>query len=91
MKIASVSPLSDYKLHIKFEDGVSGDIELKSFIEVGIFSVLRDPDLFDKVYTTGYSVAWSDELEIDALAIYVELSKKSPEDIFTTDLNYATN
>ena len=91
MKITSVTPLFGYKLNITFDDGVSGDIELKSFIEVGIFSVLQAPDLFNKVYTTGYSVAWSDELEIDALAIYAEILKRSPEEIFTTDFNNATN
>ena len=91
MKITSVTPLSGYKLNIKFEDAVSGEIDLKSFIETGIFSVLQAPDLFNKVYTTGYSVAWSDELEIDALTIYAEILKRSPEEIFTTNFNYAAN
>jgi hypothetical protein len=86
-----VNPLPGYKLNVRFDDGVSGDIELKSFIANGIFKVLQAPDLFDKVYTTGYSVAWSDELEIDALTIYAELLKKSPQEIFTTDFNYAAN
>jgi|GEM_PF-1465292 len=79
MKIISLSPLPDYKLDIKFEDGVSGEIELRGFIEKGIFSVLKNEDSFNRVYSNGYSVAWSDELEIDALVVYAKLLNKWPD------------
>lgn len=91
MKVIGVSPLPDYKLQVTFDDGVSGIVDLKDFIKNGIFSVLQNEDSFNKVHATGYSVAWSDELEIDALVIYAELLNKKPEDIFSTNLNYATN
>jgi hypothetical protein len=39
----------------------------------------------------GYSIAWSDELEIDAIAIYAEILDKKAQDILAANLNYATN
>jgi hypothetical protein len=36
--------------------------------------VLKDKKQFAKVYTNGYSVAWSNELEIDATTIYLEIT-----------------
>ncbi|HEY5325862.1 MAG TPA: DUF2442 domain-containing protein [Mucilaginibacter sp.] len=91
MKVINVNPLNDYKLQVSFDDDVSGIIDLKNFIANGIFSVLQNEDSFNKVYTTGYSVAWSDELEIDSLAIYAEILGKDPEDILAENLKYATN
>ncbi|HEX3384995.1 MAG TPA: DUF2442 domain-containing protein [Mucilaginibacter sp.] len=57
MKITNVSPLPRYKLNITFDDGVSGVIDLKEFVANGIFSELKDENLFKKVYTNSYSIA----------------------------------
>ena len=91
MKAISVSTIPEYKLQVTFDDGVSGIIDLKSFIEKGIFSVLKNEQLFNKAYATGYSIAWNEELEIDAIAVYAEIVNKKPEDILSASLSYATN
>ena len=78
MKVINVNAIPEYKLQVTFDDGVSGIIDLKDFIGKGVFSDLKNPELFNKVYTTGYSIAWSEELEIDAIAVYLEiLNRKS--------------
>ena len=52
-----------------FEDAVNGEIDLNELVGKGIFAELKDENLFSKVYSPGYSIAWTEELEIDALAI----------------------
>lgn len=91
MKITDIAVVPEYKLKVSFDDGVSGVIDLKDFTENGIFSVLKDKQLFNKVYSVGYAVAWSDELEIDAVTIYAEIINKDPKDILSTEMNYALN
>lgn len=91
MKVLDVTYLKDYSIHVLFEDGVNGDVCLNDLVELGIFKVLKDHSLFAKVYSTGYSIAWSDELEIDSISIYAELSGKDPAGIFPSTPNYATN
>ncbi|WP_183576694.1 DUF2442 domain-containing protein [Mucilaginibacter sp. X5P1] len=91
MKAINITVLPEYTLRVTFDDGISGTIDLKQFIENGIFSVLKDQHLFNKVYTTGYSIAWDEDLEIDALTIYAEITNKKPEDILSDNLNYASN
>ena len=91
MKVKNVIALTEYKLQVTFDDGVSGTVDLGDFIQRGIFSSLKEERLFSKVYTNGYSIAWSDELEIDALTIYAEFLDKSPNEILNTNMNYATN
>ena len=73
MKIQEVKYISDYTISIKFVDGVNGTIQLNDLVQKGIFKVLQDKSEFAKVYTNGYSIAWSNELEIDATTIYAEL------------------
>jgi hypothetical protein len=91
MKVKNVAALDGYKLQVTFDDGVSGIIDLAKFIQTGIFSSLKDEKLFTKVYTNGYSIAWSNELEIDALTVYAEILNKNPEEVLNVNINYATN
>jgi len=81
---------NNYDIHVLFEDGVAGTIHLNDLVENGIFRPLKDIPQFEKVYTTGYSIAWSDHLEIDAATIYAELSGKAPGEVFSSHF-YATN
>jgi len=91
MKVLSVKPISGYQLNVVFDDGISGMIDLTEYIGNGIFAPLKDKQTFNKVYTNGYSIAWSDELEIDALAVYAEISGKKPEDILSHKFSHAAN
>ncbi|MEJ7692027.1 DUF2442 domain-containing protein [Daejeonella sp.] len=90
MKVIKVKSLRGYRIDVSFEDGVNGIIDLTELVKKGIFQELRDEILFSNVYTTGYSIAWSEELEIDALTIYAELLGKSPEEVFQSP-HYASN
>lgn len=89
--VLEVTDLSDYTSSIKFEDDVSGNIQLNDLAEKSIFKVLQDKSLFAKVYTNGYSVSWSNEPEIDATAIYSELTGKHFGEILSPKLIHATN
>ena len=91
MKVQEVKYISDYIISIKFDDGVSGTIQLNDLVDKGIFKVLQDKNQFAKVYTNGYSIAWSNELEIDATTIYSELTGKHFGEILSPKLTHATN
>jgi high-affinity K+ transport system ATPase subunit B len=91
MKPVKVLALPDYKLRVSYDDGVSGIIKLADFVKKGIFTSLKDVQLFRNVYVTDSSIAWSDELEIDALAVYAEIVKKEPSEIVSSYPQHATD
>ena len=91
MKVQEVKYISDYIISIKFDDGVYGTIELNDLVQMGIFKVLQDKNEFAKVYANGYSIAWSNELEIDATTIYSELTGKNFGEILSPKLTHASN
>lgn len=81
-KIESIEYISEYILHVKYIDGIEGDVELSNLVDKGIFKILKVRDNFAKAYHTGYTIAWSDELQIDSDNIYMEISGKSFDDCF---------
>ena len=91
MNIKSVKALANYQIAVSFEDGVSGIIALNDFIEDGIFRVLKNEANFQKVYTDGCAIAWSDELEIDGATVYEELLNKEPASILPNASFHATD
>ena len=91
MKITEVRYHSDYKIELSFEDGVTGSIDLSELVEQGIFKILKDKELFARIHSTDYSIAWSEELEIDVAELYAEISGKSPQEFFDSNSTYATN
>lgn len=91
MKIESVKYISGFTLHVKFLDGVEGDVELSDLVSKGIFKVLQNQELFAKAYNTGYSIAWSEQLEIDSDKIYMEISGKSIDELLPQNPAHASN
>lgn len=91
MKATNVKAIGAYKINVSFNDGVSGIVDLAYLIQKGIYKELKDPSLFANVYTTGEAIAWSDELEIDALNIYAKIVNKNPLDIAQASITYAAD
>lgn len=81
MKATNVKAIGDYKISVAFDDDICGIIDLSYLTQKGIFRELSDLSLFAKVYTTGEAIAWSDELEIDALNIYAKIVNKDPSEL----------
>ena len=91
MKATDVKAIGDFKISVVFDDGVSGVVDLTGLTQKGIFQELRNTALFAKVYTTGEAIAWSDELEIDALNIYAKIVCKKPSELVEKFFAYASN
>ena len=91
MKAINVTAISDNRINVVFDDGVSGNVDLNGLIQKGIFQQLKDNDLFQKVYTDGDAIAWSHELEIDASNIYAELLNTDPSRILNKPSYHAAD
>ena len=91
MKVLEVTYKGDYSINVLFEDGVSGTVQLNDLVQKGIFQVLKNTNHFSKIFTTGYSIAWSEELEIDAATIYAAFTGKDFGEAFTPKYSNATN
>ena len=75
--VVSVKPLGEYSLHLRFEDGVQGVVDLGSAISFqGIFAPLKNPDYFAQVRVDPElgSVCWPNGADLDPDVLYERLS-----------------
>jgi Protein of unknown function (DUF2442) len=48
-QVIEVQPLGSHRLHLRFDDGAEGDLDMSEETWDGVFAPLADPDFFDKV------------------------------------------
>ena len=77
-----VEPRPGYRVWIEFADGVAGEVDLSDLAGRGVFQAWNTPGYFKKVYITPHrAIAWDDDIELCADALYLKLTGKSLEDI----------
>ncbi len=80
--LVEAKPLKNYRLHVKFSDGVKGEIDLSEFVGKGVFMLWNDYSQFEKVTIgSGGELVWNDQVDLDGLGIYLKLTGKKPEDV----------
>ena len=83
MKITEVKPLEKYKLFLRFDDGVSGVVDLSDIAGRGVFEAWKRDGVFEQVRITKLgALEWPDNLDLCADALYLKLTGKQPEDVF---------
>jgi len=79
VEVVSVRPLSQYRLWIKFEDGVEGEIDLSEMIEFqGVFEWLKDPKNFEQVKVNKEMgvIYWPNGADLDSDVLYAKVTGK---------------
>jgi hypothetical protein len=83
VKLVNVTPQAGFKLHLEYDDGTSGEVDLSHLIGKGVFRALGDTAVFERVMVGEHGeVRWTDDLELCADALYLQMTGKSAADIF---------
>ena len=83
LKVTDVKPLADFRLHIRFADGVEGDVDLSHLAGKGVFSIWNDPAVFQNVSIgPNGELRWNDDVDLCPDALYMRITGKSPQDLF---------
>ncbi len=75
--IVQVEPLGGYRLHLRFEDGVEGSVDVAELIEfTGIFAPLRDRDTFSQVRVNPDlgTICWPNGADLDPDVLYAQIT-----------------
>ena len=72
-----------YHLYLEFADGTNGEVDLSRLVGRGVFRVWNDYQFFENVRLGDHrEIKWDDQIELCADSLYLELTKRSPEDLF---------
>ena len=82
LRPVAVEPRDGYRLWVRFDDGVEGEINLSARAGRGVFKVWDEPGVFESVkIMPNRAICWTEEAELCADAVYLELADKEPEEI----------
>jgi len=78
-----VKALPGYKLWIRYADGVEGEVDVSHLVGKGVFALWNDERAFEKVRLgAGSAIEWSDDVDLCADSLYLQITGKRPEDAF---------
>lgn len=74
-KIVEAEPRNDYRLWVRFEDGVEGEVDLSDLVGEGVFERWEDSAEFRKVFVDEETdtVAWPGDIEVCPDSLYDDL------------------
>jgi Protein of unknown function (DUF2442) len=75
--IIAAQTLKNYHLHLQFEDGVEGIVDLRQLVEFsGVFSPLESPEYFAqvRVHPELGTVIWDNGADLDPDVLYAIVS-----------------
>ncbi len=82
-RAVEVKALADYRIWVRFADGVAGEVDLSYLAGRGVFSLWQDYSAFRHVHLgPSGEIAWNDEVELCPDSLYLKLTEKNPEEVF---------
>jgi hypothetical protein len=78
-RVAQMKVLSGFRLHVRFNDGTEGTVELAGFLDsasAGIFAALRDESLFRQARIKLGAVTWPNDLDLAPDAMHREIKER---------------
>ena len=83
LKLVEVVALPDFQVRVSYEDGVEGTVDLSHLAGRGVFRLWDDLDAFANVSIgDDGALHWSEDVELCPDALYLQISGKSPEQVF---------
>lgn len=82
-KVTEVKALDDYRIWLKYADGIQGEVDLSDLVGKGVFSSWTDYSFFKSV-SIGPSgeIRWGDKIDICSDSLFMRLTGKKPSEIF---------
>ncbi len=83
LKPVEVKALPNYKLWVKYSDGVVGEVDLSALVGQGVFALWNDYDAFEQVHLgPGRQIVWTEGIDLCPDAIYLKITGKKPHELF---------
>lgn len=74
--IVKVTPLKDFTLKILFDNNEEGIIDMKPYLDLGVFQKIKDYESFQKVSISFDTVEWECGIDLDPEFIYDKCMNK---------------
>ncbi len=84
--VTAAIPLGGHRLHLRFDDGVEGELDFASFLEFrGVFEPHMDPAFFARVRVDYGTLCWPNDTDLDPLVLYARVTGRSIEELLLAE------
>ena len=73
--VKTVIPRNDYTLAITFNNGESGILDMKPYLDFGIFNRIKDYKSFEKVTVAFDTIEWESGADLDPEFVYAKCDR----------------
>ncbi len=70
--VSKIFPGENYTLIIDFDNGESGKLDMKPFLEFGVFQRLKDHNAFMQVRVAFDTIEWDSGVDLDPEFVYTK-------------------
>lgn len=77
--VTNVIPSDDYILQIDFDNGEHGTLDMKPYLDFGVFHRLKDRNVFKRVRVSFDTVEWDSGIDLDPEFVYEKCSRKGAQ------------
>jgi hypothetical protein len=74
-RVTNVLPEENYTLHLWFKNGEEGILDMKPYLDKGIFRALRDMSMFNSVRPFIGTIQWANEADLCPDTVYLDSVK----------------
>jgi len=83
IKLIDVQTKPNYRLLLKYSDGVQGEVDFSSYVGTGVFVLWNDPKKFENVRIgSSGELSWSDEVDMIQRQCIYELQERNLRTFF---------
>jgi hypothetical protein len=72
--VVEVRPESNYRLFVRFKDGLSGYVHLSEEDMTGVLAPLREAQFFNRVFIDNGAVAWPGDIDLAPDVMYRQIA-----------------
>ncbi len=68
--ITKVIPEDGFVIFVEFDNGESGQLDMKPYLDFGVFQKLKDPNIFNTVRVLFDTIEWDGGIDLDPEFVY---------------------
>jgi Protein of unknown function (DUF2442) len=72
--VVEVRPEPHYRLFVRFQDGLTGRVQLRREELIGALAPLQDEEFFEQVFVDSGAVGWPGEIDLAPDAMYADIA-----------------
>ena len=71
-RVIEAEYLKDYRIKVKFTNGLIKEIDCEKYIDGGIFEKIKDREVFKNFFIDGWTISWPNGADIAPDTLYNE-------------------